>query len=128
NLTKTIGNTAPGTALRLGVVHKGVERTLTVTLGELPVKKTASAPPPKRGDAPENLGLKLAPASSIPGAGADGVVIVGLDPAGIAADQGLELGDVILEIAGKLIKVPGEIQNALIDARRQGRSTILLRL
>jgi serine protease Do len=72
--------------------------------------------------------LKLAPASSVLGAGEQGVIVTGVDPTGLGADQGLELGDVILEVSGKPVTTPAEIRNALGDARRQGKQLAPLRL
>jgi serine protease Do len=56
------------------------------------------------------------------------VVVTGVDPTGLAADQGVELGDVILEVGGKSVKSPDEIQGSVRDARRDGKQTVLLRL
>jgi serine protease Do len=41
------------------------------------------------------------------GAGEAGVVVVGVDPNGAAADHGFKEGDVILEVAGKGVANPG---------------------
>jgi serine protease Do len=56
------------------------------------------------------------------------VVVTGIDPTGIAADEGVELGDVILEVGGKSVRGPGEIQDRVRDARRDGKPSVLLRL
>jgi serine protease Do len=153
-LSKTIGSTAPGTTIKLGMLRQGDERTLAVTLGQLPSKRQASAAPdrvPGATPAPSNerettgrgspsdgtadapagrvdLGLRLAPADTVPGAGGQGVVVTGIDPTGIAADEGVELGDVILEVGGKSVRSPGEIQDRVRDARRDGKPSVLLRL
>jgi serine protease Do len=39
-----------------------------------------------------------------------------------------ELGDIILEIGGKSVKTPAEIESALSEARSTGKRTVLLRL
>jgi serine protease Do len=56
------------------------------------------------------------------------MVVTGIDPTGVAADEGVELGDVILEVAGKSVKSLGEIQDRVRDARRDGKPSVLLRL
>ena len=48
------------------------------------------------------LGLTLAPAAHVAGAGGEGVVVTGVDSSGVAADHGFATGDVILEVAGKI--------------------------
>jgi S1-C subfamily serine protease len=57
------------------------------------------------------LGLKLAPALDTVGAenhGVErrGVIVIGIDPTGRAADLGIEAGDIILEIGGKTVQMP----------------------
>jgi serine protease Do len=56
------------------------------------------------------------------------LVVTGVDPTGLAADEGLELGDVILEIGGASVNTSEELQSKLRDARRDGKHTVLLRL
>jgi serine protease Do len=131
SLTSTIGAKAPGTSVKLGVLREGAERTVSVVLGEVAAKR----PPPAAGRDEQttgrgasDLGWKLAPAGSVPGAGDQGVVVVDLVPSGLAADRGFEPGDVILQVAGKLVKTPDELQRALRDARSEGKQTVLLRL
>jgi serine protease Do len=143
DLSKTIGGIAPGTAVKIGVRREGEEKSITVTLGQRPTKQQASAEPnsaPKNAQSKEqettgrgasgdpDLGLRLAPASRMPGSGGQGLVVTGVDPTGVAAEEGVELGDVILEIGGKSVSTPEEMQNHLRDARRDGRRTVLLRL
>ena len=74
------------------------------------------------------LGLKLAPASSIPGAGGQGVVVTGIDPNGPAADKGFEPGDVVLEVGGEPVQAPADIENAVRGARDAGKRALLMRL
>jgi serine protease Do len=141
DLSKTIGGMAPGTAVKIGVRREGEEKTITVTLGQRPTKQQASAKPSSApDDAPKNvpsnettgrgtsgdpdLGLRLAPASRMPGSGGQGLVVTGVDPTGVAAEEGVELGDVIVEVGGKSVSSPEEMQNHLRDARR----SVLLRL
>ena len=85
-------------------MHKGSEKTLSLTLGELPNAKEARASSSEGSN--DNgatdmgkLGLTLAPAARVAGAGSEGVVVTGVDSSGVAADRGFSTGDVILEIA-----------------------------
>ncbi len=81
DLAKKIGAMAPKSSVKLTVLHKGAEKTLTLTLGELPNAKEARA---SAGDGDSSadigkLGLTLAPAGRVAGAGAEGVVVTGVD-------------------------------------------------
>ena len=49
------------------------------------------------------LGLTVAPANSVAGAGKEGVVVTEVDPKSAAAERGFKEGDVILEVAGKSV-------------------------
>jgi serine protease Do len=129
DLAARIGAMAPGTAARIGLRRRnGTDSTVSVTLGELPVTpfKPASMPaPPHRGS---GLGVALAPAATVAGAGSNGMVITELDPSGPAAQNGLAPGDVILDIAGKAVNSNTEVHDALSDAEQSGRKDVLMRV
>ena len=74
------------------------------------------------------LGLSLAPAGKVAGAGSEGVVVTQVDPDGPAAAQGFRTGDVILDVAGKRVTSPDEVRKAFADARSGGKRTVLLRV
>ena len=83
NLSRKIGASSPGTTVRLGVLRQGAEQTVTVMLGELPVKRQASGARKEEqttGRGSGDLGMKLAPASSIPGGGGQGAIVTNIDP------------------------------------------------
>jgi serine protease Do len=75
-----------------------------------------------------HLGLQVAPARDVSGAGSQGVVVTAVDPDGPAAEQGVETGDVILEIGGKAVVNAGDIRNALSEAKSQGKHQVLMRV
>jgi serine protease Do len=123
---------APGSNVKLVVVEKGSEKTVSLTLGELPNQREASAATSQETESPTSdvgrLGLTLAPAASVAGAGSSGVVITGVDPNGGAADAGFKTGDVILDVAGKVVATPADVRKALADARGDGKRNVLMRV
>jgi serine protease Do len=128
-LSRMIGSMTPGTTVKLGIVRKGSERDLSLTLGELPVQQEARADTGQQrgrdmrpGNEPR-LGLSLAPAGNEPG-----VVIAEVDPRGPAAEFGFKAGDVILEVAGKSVGTPDDVRKALGDARSEGKRSVLMRV
>lgn len=134
-LARTIGGMAPGQTVKLVVVHKGQDKILNMTLGELPNAKAAKADTDKgnsgkaeRGTTVPNLGLTLAPASSVAGAGKEGVVVTDVDPNSPSAERGFKEGDVILEVAGKLVGTPGEVRDAINTARNENKNSVLVRV
>jgi serine protease Do len=130
DLAKRIGAMAPKTSVKLTVLHKGSEKAVTLTLGEMPNTKEARANT-EGGDSDADvgkLGLTLAPAARVAGSGAEGVVITGVDSTGIAADHGFSTGDVILEVAGKSVSTPADVGDVVASARTEGKRSVLVRV
>jgi serine protease Do len=133
-LARKIGTMAPGTSVKLGVIHNGESKTVTLTLGTLPNEQQASNEQNQRDqrEVPDsempNLGLTLAPGSKVSGAGGKGVVVTAISAGGIAAEHGFQVGDVILEVGGKAVATPAEVRKILAEARSEGKHTILFRV
>jgi len=132
DLAKKIGALAPKTTVKLSVLHKGSEKEVSLTLGELPkaTKEASNHSGDNDSGAADlaKLGLTLAPAARVAGAGTNGVVVTGVDSSGIAADHGFTTGDVILEVAGKSVSSPGDVREVIASARKEGKHTVLVRV
>jgi serine protease Do len=132
DLAKKIGAMAPKTDVKLSVLHKGSEKTITLALGEMPNSDKAKASASEDKGSGEidlgKLGLTLAPASRVAGAGDKGVVVTDVDSSGVAASHGFATGDVILEVAGKQVATPAEIRKAINEVRSDGKRTVLMRV
>jgi serine protease Do len=132
-LARTIGGIAPGTAVKLDVLHKGKDKVVNLTLGTLPNTLEAKADKDDRGganrgtDVPK-LGLTVAPANSVAGAGKEGVVVTEVDPKSAAAERGFKEGDVILEVAGKAVASAGDVRDAIAAARDDNKNVVLMRV
>jgi serine protease Do len=134
-LARTIGSLAPGAAVKLNVLHKGKDTVVNLTLGQLPNSVEAKADTDnsdkgsaKRGTDVPRLGLTLAPADSVAGAGKDGVVVTEVDPKSAAAERGFKEGDVILEVGGKSVTTAGDVREALDAARTDNKNSVLMRV
>ena len=129
DLTVRIGSLKPGDKVALTYLRDGAEKTADVTLAALKNDKVAAAAPePERHDASRLLGVQLAPANQVSGAGDKGVVIVNVDPNGAAADKGLTAGDVILEVAGKPVSDPDQVKSDIAASRQDGKKAVLMRV
>jgi len=130
-LARTISTMAPGTSVKLDIWHQGQSRPVTVTLGELPNERQAKAGQEQQSretsDTP-HLGLSLAPAGEVQGAGDKGVVVTSVDPNGPAAEHGLQTGDVILNVGGKTVANASDVRSALTEANAEGKHSILLQV
>ena len=134
-LARTIGGLAPGNAVKLNVIHKGQDKVINLTLGQLPNTLEAKADTnngdkggANRGTDVPKLGLTLAPANSVAGAGKDGVVVTEVDPKSAAAERGFKEGDVILEVAGKSVASVGDVRDAINAARTDNKNSVLMRV
>jgi len=132
DLAKKIGSMAPGTSVSIDVLHKSQERTLSMTLGELPKEKEAKADIPQdhqpSGTQLSMLGLTLAPAGQVDGAGKEGVVVTNVDPDSPAAERGVKIGHVILDVGGRTVSTPADLSEAIRQARKDGKRAVLLRV
>jgi serine protease Do len=134
-LARTIGSLAPGTAVKLDVLHKGEDKVVNLTLGQLPNSLEAKADADNgdkgrngRGTDVPKLGLTLAPANSVAGAGKEGLVVTEVDPKSAAAERGFKEGDVILEVAGKSVASVADVREAINTARNDNKNSVLMRI
>jgi serine protease Do len=134
-LARTIGGIAPGSSVKLNVVHRGTDKVINLTLGELPNTVEAKADTDdndngggiNHGTTVAKLGLTIAPATSVAGAGKEGVVVTEVDPKSAAADRVKE-GDVILEVAGKSVANVGDVRDAIKAANADNKNSVLMRV
>jgi serine protease Do len=119
---------APGTTLRLKLVHDGGEREAAVTLGEFPseaqrapARDSSNGPP--IGIAVDGLTPEIASQLGLP-VGTQGVVVVEVQPASPADNAGLRRGDVIQEVNRHPVSDLNEFQRAISQAG--GQSLLLL--
>jgi serine protease Do len=131
DLARTIGMMAPDSSVKLDLIRQGEQKTVSVTLAQMPdQQQVASADTgqsqPERGV--PHLGLQVAPAKDVSGAGNQGVVVTGVDPDGPAAEQGFQTGNVILDVGGKAVANAGEVRQALVEAQAQGKHDVLMRV
>jgi serine protease Do len=112
----SVASTKPGTPVQVQVLRNGRTETLQATVGELEAKRArVSSPSGERGDG--RFGMSVEPGNS-------GVAIVELDPSGIAAESGLQRGDVIEKVDGRNVRTAAELKSAL--NRTDGKPSLLL--
>jgi serine protease Do len=102
-----------------------------VTLGEMAKQREARAGSDEsdaRGGAEPRIGLTVAPAGKVGGAGEQGVVVTSVEPNGIAESRGFRTGDVILEVGGRMVATPEDVRKALTDARGEDKRSVLMRV
>ncbi len=134
-LRNKVAGTQPGTEIKVTLLRDGEEQELVVKLDELNIE--GAKPSDKREEeknsekSNENgkLGLSLQPLTqemarqlNIPAETA-GLVVTEVDPNGAAAEEGINRGDVIMEINKKSVTTIEDVQSAL---EKSGDKPILL--
>jgi serine protease Do len=123
DLTRRIGSFKPSDKVELTYIREGAEKTAQITLAD---QKNETVAKGDGSQAKEQgaLGIQIAPAKD----GDKGVVIVGVDPNGTAAEQGLAAGDIILDVAGKPVSSPEDVKSGIANAKSQGKKAVMMRI
>jgi serine protease Do len=120
-----VSSMPPRAQIGLRVLRAGQSRNMTLTLGELPVKETASAESSTRQkpSAPDttqpHLGIAvmeitpdIAEHLQLPST-VKGVVIGDIEPGSAAAEAGLQVGDVIQEVNRKPVRTVNDFRSEI---------------
>jgi serine protease Do len=130
-LAQQIARAAPGSSATLTVIRDSKPESIDVTLATMPKHQqeaNAQSPQQQEPTSERRLGMSLAPAQEVEGTGHQGVVVLGVDPNGPAAQNGVQTGDVILDVAGKAVQTPSQVREAINQTRSQGRHSVLMRV
>jgi serine protease Do len=127
DLTRQIGLMKPREKIELSYWRDGAEKTANISLAQQKPETMASAETNQDTETPK-LGLQLAPAPEANGQNQKGVAIVGVDPAGEAAQKGLTTGDVILDVAGKPVSSPSDVRSQIANAKHEGKKAFMMRV
>jgi Do/DeqQ family serine protease len=130
-LRNQVAGMQPGTNVTLTISRDGKQQDLQAKLGELNAE-TAKAEQPSGGGGSGRgkLGITAAPLTPDIAAqigvprGTQGVVVEDVDPAGPAAQAGIERGDVIQEVNRQPVKSLADVQGAL--SKSGDRAPLLL--
>jgi serine protease Do len=130
-LAQQIARSAPGSSAKLTILRDGKTQNVEVTLATMPKQEQEANAQPQQQEHPapeQHLGMNLAPAQDVEGTGKEGVVVLGVDPNGPAAQNGVQTGDVILNVSGKPVQTPSQVREAIDQTRSQGRHSVLMRV
>jgi serine protease Do len=129
DLTIRIGSFKPNDKVELTYLRNGDEKTAQITLADQKNEKLAKADQSQsQNEQGAQLGIQIAPAKEVAGAGDKGVAIVGVDPNGTAAEQGLATGNVILDVSGKPVSTPDDVKSGIASAKSQGKKAVMMRI
>jgi serine protease Do len=128
-LRNDISSTTPGSTVSLQLLRDGRTETVKATLGEMSAKRErAESSAPGRGEGKFGMGLEpltpeLAEQVGVP-SGTRGLLVAEVDPSGIAAESGIQEGDVIIKVDGKPVTTVDELRSSL--DRKDGKASMVL--
>lgn len=125
-LSRAIADYEPGTTVKVDIVRNGDDSVIDVELGELPTETAALAPQDQAptGEAElADFGIIVAPNTD--GAG---VVVSEIYPGSVAAEAGLNQGDIVLEVNNNPVQSASDLAAAIGEVERDGRGAALLRV
>ena len=127
DLARKVAEIGPNKAIDLTIVRDGKEQTVTLKLGQPADESQRKASGDEGGKSGlATLGLTIAPATKIEGAGGKGLAVLDVDANGKAAELGFQEGDVILKAAGKELSRPDELKAAMSEAKAAGKKSMLV--
>lgn len=140
DLAVLVASYPPNASVRVQIWRDGNPQEITVKLGKLPGDQQVAAAPDVRGPgntSPGNGNRNANQGAQIQGLGvtitpsrdaAGGVLISRVDPNGIAAQAGLDVGDIILTVGGTKVTSAADVDKAVNLAKQQGLKAVLLRV
>ena len=129
DLRNHIAPLGPGAKVDLQVFRDGRQRDVTAVLAELQTEKAAASPGQPEAER-GSYGMTVQPltkelADQLDVKVTRGVVVADVDPAGAAAEAGIQSGDVIEQVNGQAVTDAASLRSQL-NARHDGRPTLLL--
>lgn len=130
-LTNSVGVVQPGTKEDLKVVRDGVERQVSVKIGELP-ENLAVGEEKSQEVSEEKLGLvvqEITPgiANRLNLDESTGVIVTNVSPGSVAQEAGFRPGDVIVEINNKSVKNMKDYDKATAMLEKGGSTLFLVK-
>lgn len=127
DLARKVADIGPNKAIDLTIVRDGKEQTVTLKLGQPTDEKQRKASADDVGKSGlATLGLKIAPAAQVEGAGGKGLAVIDVDANGKAAELCFREGDVILKAGSKELSRPDDLKIAMSEAMSAGRKSMLV--
>lgn len=133
DLSRSVANLKVGERASFTVLRDGTRQNLSATIEKRDSARLAgNGTQPGSGAKDSSLGLTLMPLNPAIRQQFElddkvaGVVVTAVEPMSDAADKGLSPGDVITRAGGRAVRAPSDIADAVEEAKRMGRETILL--
>jgi serine protease Do len=130
-LTHAVSSKAPGTAMEIGVIRDGSQKTMSVRLETFPEQgqKDENAEAPKSA----KLGVQVQPLTpdlaqqiGLP-SGSHGLAVTGVEPGSAAERAGVREGDLIVSVNGQQVNDVSELRSALGKSKKDETTRLRIR-
>jgi len=129
-LPALVAAVSPGEKAQFQVLRNGKEKEMTISLGTREEAKQVASLSEKGEKSAYGMKLSKLDAQTRDHFGlapdVKGVVITDIDPSSDAAAKGLEVGDVIVQVSGKSVDTPADIEKSIAAAKDSDRKAVLL--
>ncbi|TCU15309.1 PDZ domain-containing protein [Rhizobium sullae] len=134
DLSRLVADMSPGARETLTVWRDGQSTELTVTIGgnDTGEKEATTGESSGRTQAGPGIGISLADLTphtreelNLPRS-VTGAVVASVNPGKPAAEAGILTGDVVVSVNDKTVQNAGDVKNAVTNAARSGRKSVLL--
>jgi serine protease Do len=128
--TKMVGNTPVGKKVKIVVLRDKQQKTLWATIGEVPEQQQVASAPTKPeetghwGFTVQDISSRIVDQLGLPDD--TGVVITQVEPNSPAQEEGLQRGDVIIEIEHQPVKDMADFKQYIEQNQKQKKNTLLL--
>jgi len=130
DLALKVSNMEPGKTVKVTYWRDGTSHDIDLSLGTFPSddQLAANTSPKSQSAKPtdsvlKDFGLTLAPSQDN-----SGVVVSDVDPNGLAAQAGLQPGDVILSVGSSDVAKPSDVETQIAAAKADGLKAVRLRV
>ena len=129
DLARHIANITPGETATLGIWRDGKQTDIKVKIAAMPKDENKSdgkvIPNGESGSSEtlDDYGLTVTPSEDGPG-----LVVTNIDPDSDAAEKGIRPGDVIMSVNNRQVKKVSEFVDAIKEAKKSGRTAVLLQV
>jgi serine protease Do len=125
DLARKVAGISAGTKAEFSIWRDGKAQTISVGIEKLKdvEKKADAAPAETEKESLTALGMTLAPNDN-----GEGIVVTDIDPEGVAADRGVNPGDVIVSVNSTSVKNPADVNAAVDAAIKSGKKAVLMQI
>jgi len=125
-LQRLVAESPVGKKVEVEFVRDGKPRKTTVVTTSM--EKAVQQAPKQTEPAPDLLGIAVDELpDELRAKGLSGVIITNVDPDGLAAENGIRPGDIIMSINQKKVRSAADFSRAMKDAQSKGSAALLIR-